>query len=116
MPHATGRRDEGVGIIAFVGNEVVATRGLDECGRLDDVVDVSGRQVDVGWITETVHESVDRGCSASARASNTLTLIPPFPPAACWWALTQVESAILDSLSASSASALSTCSKTPCLL
>jgi len=35
-------------------NEVVATRGLDECGRLDDVVDVSGCQVDVGWITETV--------------------------------------------------------------
>jgi len=33
---------------------------------------------------------VDLGCSASARASNTLTLSPPFPPAACWWALTQV--------------------------
>lgn len=89
--------DDGIGVVAFVGDEVLAARGLDERGRFDDVVDVSWREVKVGWITETVHESVDLGCSASARASNTLTLGPPFPPAACWWTLTQVESAILDS-------------------
>ena len=106
-------RDDCVGIVALVGDEVVASRGFDERGRFDDIVDVSRREVEVGWITETVHESVDLGCSASARASNTLTLGPPFPPAACWWALTQVESAILDSLSASTAKALSTCSNTP---
>ena len=80
----SGRGDDGIGVVSFVGNEVIAACGFDERGRLDDVVDVSRGQVEVGWIAETVHESVDLGGSASARASNTLIFGPPFPPAACW--------------------------------
>jgi hypothetical protein len=55
---------------------------------LGDVVEIAGREVEVDGITETVHESVDFGGKASARASNTLNLGPPFPPAECWCALT----------------------------
>jgi hypothetical protein len=76
-------------------------------------VGVPWREVEVGRITETVHKSVELGCKASARASNTLALGPPFPPAACWWARTQLESAMLDSLSAPAANAASTLSNTP---
>jgi hypothetical protein len=49
-------------------------------------VDVARREVDVEGTTETVHESVDFCGETSARASNTLTLGPPFPPAASWCA------------------------------
>ena len=76
--------DHRVGVVSLVGDEVAALRSRDQCGRLDDVVDVAGREVEVCWITETIHESVDLGGKASARASNTLLLGPPFPPAPCW--------------------------------
>jgi hypothetical protein len=49
-------------------------------------VDVPRREMDVEGTTETVHESMDLGGETSARASNTLTLGPPFPPAASWCA------------------------------
>jgi hypothetical protein len=67
-----------VGVIAFVPNEVFPL------GRFD----ISGLEMEVDEITQSVHKSVDFGGKASARASNTLTLGPPFPPAECWWALT----------------------------
>jgi hypothetical protein len=34
-------------------------------------------------VSESIHEGVDLRSETSARASNTLTLGPPFPPAAC---------------------------------
>jgi hypothetical protein len=51
-------------------------------------VDVAGAEVEVDGIAQSVHDSVDFGGETSARASNTLNLGPPFPPAECWWALT----------------------------
>ena len=108
------RVDDVVGVVAFVAEEVAAVGcRLDERRRLDDVVDVSGGQMEVGRITESVHESVDLGGRASARSSNTLALGPPFPPAACWWTRTMEASMIAVSASASRASAFSTASKTP---
>ena len=86
-PFRFGGRDDFVRVVAFVADEVLAARRFDELRRFDDVVDVAGREVDVGWITETVNESVDLGGEAAARASNTLILDPPFPPAECWCAL-----------------------------
>ena len=88
-PHsfAFDRLDDCVGVVAFVPDEVLAAGFLDELGGLGDVVDVSGREVEVEWIAEPVHESVDLGCKTSARASNTRILGPPFPPAESWCAL-----------------------------
>src|SRR5581483_3417058 len=77
-----------VGIVGFVGDEVVTLGPFDERGGFGDVVDVAACEVDVQGITEPVHKSVDFGGKASARASNTLNLSPPFPPAASWWDLT----------------------------
>jgi hypothetical protein len=77
-----------VGVIAFVPNEVFPLGRFDELGRFGGIVDISGREMEVDGITQSVHKSVDFGGKASARASNTLTLGPPFPPAECWWALT----------------------------
>jgi hypothetical protein len=75
-------RDDVVGVVRFVSDEVLALRFLDENSGFGDVVDVAGRDVDVERITETVNESVDFGGKASARASNTLSVGPPFPPEA----------------------------------
>jgi len=114
-PFGRGSFDNFVGVITFVRDEVLAFCGLDERWGFDNIVDVSGGEVDMGWITETVHESVDFCGKASARASNTLIEGPPFPPAACWWTRTYEASAMLDSLSASRESTPITFSKTPCL-
>ena len=78
--------DNCIGVVALVTDEVFALRFFDEDGSFGDVVNVSGGEVDVERITETVNESVDFGGKASARASNTLNLGPPFPPAASWCA------------------------------
>ena len=78
------RVDDSVRVIALVGDEALPLGCRDERGCLADVVDVSRREMDVEGTTETVHESVDFGRETSARASNTLTLGPPFPPAASW--------------------------------
>ena len=104
--HAFGLRgrDESVGVVGFVGDEVSAgaRRCLDEALGVGDVgsccleeargfggvVDVAGAEVEVDGIAQSVHDSVDFGGETSARASNTLNLGPPFPPAECWWALT----------------------------
>ena len=76
--------DDGVRVVAFVGDEAPPLGRRYERGRLADVVDVPRREMDVEGTTETVHERVDFGGETSARASNTLTLGPPFPPAASW--------------------------------
>jgi hypothetical protein len=78
--------DDSIRIVALVGDEALALRRRYESRRLGDVVDVPRREMDVEGTTETVHESVDFGGETSARASNTLTLGPPFPPAASWCA------------------------------
>ena len=93
-------RDDGIGVVGFVGDEVpalvrrcfddelgvcdVGGRCFEEARGLGDVVDVAGSEVEVDGVTETVHKSVDFGSETSARASNTLNLGPPFPPAECW--------------------------------
>ena len=78
------RIDDSIRVIALVGDEALALRRRYESRRLGDVVDVPRGEMDVEGTTETVHERVDFGGETSARASNTLTLGPPFPPAASW--------------------------------
>jgi len=80
------RADDSIRVVALVGDEALALRRCYERRRFGDVVDVPRREMDVEGTTETVHESVDFGRETSARASNTLTLGPPFPPAASWCA------------------------------
>jgi hypothetical protein len=44
-PFRFGRGDDGVGVVGFVGDEVLAAGGGDERFPLGDVVDVSGGEV-----------------------------------------------------------------------
>ncbi len=78
------RMNNSVRVVALVGDEALPLGGRYERRRFGDVVDVPRRDMDVEGTTETVHESVDLSGETSARASNTLTLGPPFPPAASW--------------------------------
>ena len=77
-----GLRDR-TGIVAFVGDEVACPGCLDELRRFGDVVDVSGGEVEVDRVAQSVDEGMDFRSGAASRASNTLILGPPFPPAAC---------------------------------
>lgn len=74
--------DNPIGVVAFVCNEVLSVGLFDEGFCFGDIVNVARTEVDVDGVTETVHECMDFGGKASARASNTLNLGPPFPPAA----------------------------------
>jgi hypothetical protein len=75
------RRDDVVGIVTFIGNEVLPLCLRNERLGFADIVDVARREVDVQRVTESIHESVDFGGKTSARLPNTLRLSPPFPPA-----------------------------------
>jgi hypothetical protein len=101
-----------VGVVAFICDEVCPVRCFDKTRGFADIGDVSGRDVKVDRVTQSVHERVDFGGKASARASNTLSLRPPFPPALCFCARTYEASMIDDSWSASAAKMSNTASKT----
>ena len=78
------RVDDSIRVVALVSDEALPLGRRDKRRGLADVVDVSRCEMDVEGTTATVHESVDLCGETSARASNTLTLGPPFPPAASW--------------------------------
>lgn len=87
-PFCRGCRYDEVGIVAFVGDEIFAVRCFDKTRCFADIGDVSRRDMEMDGVTQSVHQSVDLGGKTTARASNTLRLGPPFPPALCWCART----------------------------
>lgn len=78
--------DDGVGVVAFVRDEVAPFGRFDELRSFADVRTVAGSEMEMDGVAQGVDQRVDFGGEASARASNTLILGPPFPPAECWWA------------------------------
>ena len=83
--HSFGFRclNDPVSVVSFIGNEVLPFGNFNERFCLNDVVDVTSCEVDVSRVAKSINDSVDFGGKASARASNTLILDPPFPPAEC---------------------------------
>jgi hypothetical protein len=81
-------RDEHVayafGIVCRVGEEHLTMRMLDQLFCNGGLVGLARRELDVDRLTESVHESVDLGGKTSARPANSISVDPPFPPAACW--------------------------------
>ena len=51
------RFNDGVGVVALVGNEVGAGGYGDEQRRLGDVMNVAGREVEMDGISEGIHQS-----------------------------------------------------------
>jgi hypothetical protein len=81
-------------VVRRVAEEDVAVSVLDQRFRHGRFVPLTRRELDVQRLTESVHESVDLGRETASRPANIVSVDPPFPPAAGWWALTTVASAI----------------------
>jgi hypothetical protein len=107
---------EMVGVVGLVGDDGGGLETVEERGGLDDVASVAGCQDEADWKAEGVDAGVDLGSEAAPRAAKTLGLRPPLlraAPAACAWALIEVESMATHSRSASWARAQNSRSRTP---
>ena len=71
------------------------------------------RQMQLGRLAPAVDRDVDLSAETAAGTSKSLGVLPPFAPAACWWARTIVESSRRSDKSVSPPSASSTRPQTP---
>lgn len=95
-------------VVCRVTEEDVAVSVFDQRFRNGRFVPLTWRELDVERLTESVHESVDLGRKPASRPTNIVSVDPPFPPAACWCALTMVASAMQPSGSTSTRSSSKT--------
>lgn len=84
-----GAGADGVGVVACVRDDLVATTVLAD-DRFGDgrLVLLPGRDFDVERAAFRVGEGVDLRGESTSRPPQCITLDPPFPPAASWWART----------------------------
>ena len=82
---------------------------------LGDVGDLTGGQDKPERVAKRIDRDMNFTAQAAARATDSLIESPPFAPAACWCALTMVESMMRYSKSGSSTKALKRLSQTPFL-
>ena len=76
--------DNGVGVIAFVGQYILCGDAPQQQLRLRAVGDIAGRENDADRIAQRVTQGMYFGRQSAARAANVLRLLtPPFAPALC---------------------------------
>ncbi len=87
--------DDGVRVIAFVGQHRLGSSLAQQGEGLGAVVDVSTREEKAQRLAELIAEQMNLGGQTSSGTPQSLVR-PPFlrPVAACWWARTMVESNI----------------------
>ena len=79
------------GVVASIRHQPPeGTGGLDQVARHDDVVGVAGAEQQDARPALIVHQAMDLGRPAAARAAYALDEGPPFAPAAERWALMEV--------------------------
>jgi len=78
--------DEGVGIVAAIGNDVAALQTSQQIRCGTQVVGLAGRQHNADRQAILIDEGVDLGTQSATRAADGVILAPFLPPAACWWA------------------------------
>jgi hypothetical protein len=103
-----------VGVECLVGDDGADLgQGVDEIGRLGDVITLTSSQPEAAEVAQTVDGSVNLGTQSPTRTAK--TLLPLFfeAPAACWCARTMVLSRNTSSKSASSDSLAKMACQTP---
>ena len=78
--------EQGVGVIAAVGDDVAAFEAGEQKRRRAQVVGLSGGQHKPHRQAVLIDHGVDLGAQSSTRTADGVILAPFFPPAACWWA------------------------------
>ena len=84
---ALGEVDEGLGIIAAVGDEIAGpAQARDQWNGGLLVGGLAGCQRQADGQSGPVDDDVDLGAQSSTRTADGVIRAPFFPPAACWWA------------------------------
>src|SRR5215510_10111840 len=99
--------------LGLVGDHMVGVEALEEQGCLRGIAALSGSKDDAYRPPLAIDSEVDLGGQSSSGAPQSLTLVPPFPVAACWWARTRLLSSIRYSLSGAAVRLANTFSQTP---
>ena len=102
-----------VGVVGPVGENGLRGEAFDQGRRCQHIVALSGGDAEADRPAEGVGGHVDFGGQSSSGTPQSLVAGPPFPPAACWCALTKVLSSIRYWLSRSRARSSNTRSHTP---
>ena len=68
--------DEGVGVVALVAEEGLGLHFGGEGFSLGDVMDLSAREAERQWVAQSVHDHMDLGGRAAARAAYRLVETP----------------------------------------
>ncbi len=72
-----------IGIVGFVGDQPPGWwKGVQQRDRHGDISDVACRQDDADDPATSIGQTMDFRCSAAARDTDRLRILPPFPPAA----------------------------------
>jgi hypothetical protein len=107
------RADECIGVEGFVGDDGVGADSRDQEARLRQIMGMSAGQSPARQLSEAFHEALNFRTQPAARTAERLVAVFFTAPAACWWALTMVESRKTSSKSASFANSAKTRCHTP---
>lgn len=77
---------QGIGVVAAIGNDMLAFETDQQLRSGSQVMRLSGRQHQAHGQTVLIDQSIDLGAQSSTRTADGVIFAPFFPPAACWWA------------------------------
>ena len=104
-----------VAVVSLIANHKLGLELFQQDFATGHVVPLPFRQMELGRLALVIDRYMDFGAEAATGESQRLGVLPPFAPAACWWARTIVESSNRFDNSASPPSASSTRPQTPLL-
>jgi hypothetical protein len=96
--------DDSVAVIAFVCNHMGSVDTCQQGYSLNSVMYLAPCKTEAQGLAFGVSNHVNLGAQSSSGTPQSLAFGPPFPLAACWCALTTVESIMMYLLSASASS------------
>ena len=85
---------QGVAVVSPIGDHAARVEVREKLGGGGDVVGLAAGEDEAQRPALRVGNRVDLGGQSSSGTPQSLILGPPFPVAACWWALTKVVSSI----------------------
>jgi hypothetical protein len=97
-PEAFDSIEDGVGVIAFVGNDDTRLEAIEKRHRLGRIMSLPGGKYEADRPPCLIDGEVDLGAQTTSGTPQSRILSPPFPVAACWCARTMVLSIIRYSL------------------
>ena len=75
-----------VAVISFISKDKAIADIMQKFRSRVDVSAFAPGQHKLPWIAKRIYLRMELGCKASATATQSLSMLPPFAPAACLWA------------------------------